>query len=388
MKLLGSSPSFIKGRILGRQTTAHFCSYASHFAMEFFFFFLLFIALPVHAISERHHSYKIIHLDEPFQHRTLWKGFTYPDSGILWHYGTLRLDGVAAKWSLSNDTLVNKEILKIYNDSSIRCPIFNPHQFLTMLQDKTMGILGDSIAIQMFDGLYNSLLQHATSVTMYNSTRSVVETHTKDVRAVHFAAYNATIYACFDSFLMFKTEEPCIRTYFNESNDILVFGIGAHFKPKHMDSHRTDHVSYNQSYALSQEALKTISAQSRKIVADMNPNVKVIWRLQSHVGIIDELNYLHNISAKHGDPERWSNASECAHWVPVYNDIIIKQALVNNDPVIDWYKLSKLYMHYFYHGKGIPIHIDSMHYYADGVPRGGALLLQDAVYDLFHQSSS
>lgn len=356
--------------------------------MEHTLLVIVFLLLVVNLTRcSKSHSYKIVEIDERlrFPNNYGWKCNRYPtsDGNQLYGYSVIRVDEVTAKWNLTNARETNDKLWQLFNDTSVRCPIFNPHQFLSMIRNKNLGMFGDSIAKQMFNGVQNSLTPYITEYRNL-SNHVVTDLVHEHVVALYFKDYNVTIYYCDDPYVFFDKRDDCTGKFFNNDTDFVVFGVAAHYSPKFINEHRGPSVSYNESYVLSQEILKKGIARARTHISQVLPSAKVIWRLQPHASVYNELRFLYNVSTEHMRPIHWSNSSFAAHWVPVYNEILLKEANKWNDPIMDWHGLSYQYMDYFSRDRGIAVHIDSIHYYADGLPRAGAMLLQDTVYDSLH----
>ena len=215
--------------------------------------FIRLVLLGVLIISvEMKTSYKIVELKEPFSiskdYRWRALGHRESDRKLMYSYSTMRVDEMTSKWQLDNSTDVTRHLHEVCFHE--RCPIFNPDRFLSMLRNKRMGIIGDSLGMQLFDGLHNSLVAH---ITTYMNTSCVVQNFDGTVRALHSDKYNATIYYCADATLQFGPSDTCHRAFTYQHTDFYIFGVGAHFKPKYMSAHRIQAVSYNESYVKSIE---------------------------------------------------------------------------------------------------------------------------------------
>lgn len=305
-------------------------------------------------------------------------------------YSLFRVDEIA-KWNFNDSVEIKKKVMRVCMAyPRARCPMFIPKRFLSLVKNKRVGFLGDSLGQQLFEGVVNQLAPFAT--TYFNGTH-YTPTHEKLTNKIYYREFNATLYYCMNPYLKLKhnkEREPCTEQYYDSTTDYLVIAIGSWFKPKFFcfdeyDWHLGDNYSYNRSFTVSQKLLGDIIEASRRQINATNPKTKVIWRLHPHIGRIDELRMLHNVStADHTDGEYWSHSSRGSHWVPVYNEIIKSKAVSFGDSMVDWYTLSNQYIDYFIK-LGVPMHCDSIHYCSTGVPLGGALLLQDAVFDLVHR---
>lgn len=319
-------------------------------------------------------------------HEYVFKTYGPCDHGATDPFTLMRLDSYA-KWNINNTMETRTKIHKVCSHRYSRCPVFRGKKFLSLLRNKRVGFLGDSIGQQQFEGVVNQLSEFATK--FFNGTHYTRQ-HEKSTNMIYYEKFNVTMYFCFSSYFRLdpKEQEPCIKQYYGPTTQYVVVGIGTWFKPKHYEYgdyfHPGEEYTYNRSFTESQVLLRDTMIAARRHINTTNPSTKVIWRLHPHVGRIDELTKLHKVvGLEHTDSMLWSNTSLGAHWVPVYNDIISSQAAVFGDKVLDWYTLSNLYIDYFAH-LGHYMHVDSLHYCLSGVPKGGALLLQDTLYDIVH----
>ena len=339
------------------------------------------------------HIYKIVNfndVDRYHEYEFKMYGPCLRDTNKMDNYTLVRFDKSNARWDFTNAEEARKKINRVCAYVNFRCPVFRARKFLSLVRNKRIGFLGDSLGLQLFEGVVNQLFQYASK--FWNGTHFTPK-HDKTTNLIYYQEFNVTMYFCIDSYLVFNRSsqgESCALQYYGSSTDYLVIGFGTWYKPKYFDFepiayHRDSDYSYNRSYTESQVLLTNAIQSARRYINATNSKTKVIWRLHPHIGRMDELTLLHKVTGlDHSNGNYWSNTSLGAHWVPVYNDIMQTQAALFGDATIDWYSLSNQYIEYF-NTVGVSMHVDSIHYCVTGVPRGGALLLQDAVFDIVHR---
>eukprot|EP01034_Spumella_vulgaris_P024868 gene24868-31257_t len=170
------------------------------------------------------------------------------------------------------------------------------------------------------------------------------------------------------------------------ATDLLIVAIGAWYKPLFIHRFQND-IDYNKSYSLSIDEMNSTQHTTREyVLKNINPQAKFIWRLQPHAGNLDEIKYFNESlldgTMTHDNGSAWSDTSRLASWVTPYNRVISSVASQYNDSVVDWFTLSMQYITHF-NSLGVSTHADSLHWCPASLPRGGNLLLQDAVREAY-----
>lgn len=319
------------------------------------------------------------------------------------------------------------------SDGSGRSRVFDARAFLSLLRDRALTVLGDSLAQQLFHAIEIDL------AALENTSRSVHLTGRQfglrfnpvsllaSVR--HYTAFNATLKYCKDDLLQeyHKSPLPIVlsrsiskgdvsahkqqylycgkralsgsdpiprQSSRSEANlgsrdrkrDILVVAVGAWFKPYFQFAHRN--LSYSENLSYYKEALRKKVRAMRITIQHRYAGMHVVWRLHPHAGNIDEANRLSSGTvASHHDGLHWSNTSLEAHWVSEYNQMFRELAYDFKDSLLDWHRLSWLYIDHF-SARGVPTHRDSLHWCAEGLPRGGNLLLYNLLEEMIQTAHS
>jgi hypothetical protein len=271
-----------------------------------------------------------------------------------------------------------------HNTSLDVCPVyFNPQFFLSLIKNQRVGIFGDSIGLQLFHSLVNHLSPYqTTNLDMYQPLRP--GHHNYGVRT--YLEYNTTIYYCNTPyFALYKHSNHC-KDHLLPRTDLLIVAIGAWYKPLFIHRFQPE-MTWEESYRLSIEELNSTLHTTREyVLRSVNPYAKFIWRLQPHVGNLDEIKYFNESrldhTMTHDNGSAWSDTSRLASWVVPYNKVISSVASTYGDPVVDWFTLSMAYIEHF-NKLGVATHADSLHWCAAGLPRAANLLLQDAVCDAY-----
>ena len=273
---------------------------------------------------------------------------------------------------------------------------FDAHKFLSLLSNKRLAVIGDSVGLQLFQAIENALVCEETFRFDGNNNVTRVRYHgrwTYPARLHHLAAirdyhkYNARILFCIDNFLDVQRyihsnphHEGMYGFCGNDTvmSDYIIIAIGAHYKPLYYNKT----ANYYEDLENSAHLLYTHGYEFRTHVAQYHPDAVIIWRLIPHSGNHDELVYKSEVNKTnydkrlHWNGHAWMNTKEDAIWVSKYNAVISKLAMLYNDVILDWYTLSHVALDYFRQLK-TPLHSDSVHYCADGLPRLSMALLQD-----------
>jgi hypothetical protein len=276
---------------------------------------------------------------------------------------------------------------------------FRVDKFLSLLRGKSIAIIGDSIALQMYQDLRASLVCEETyshegngvvTTYKYNTYKWPGPNH--DVGGIRkYGKYNASMYFCYDPMLELQKHEfrhefcgvPCLRS------DIVVFGVGHWFKPWLNNDLYRRYSNYSDVIAGTREsniALLTTAMNNALNQSKLhNPNAQILWRLIPHLGNIDEVNFDSRgkdpISKMHHNGSFWRDAAAEPAWVNLYNEVIVSFAARQGHSVIDWYTASHLAIEY-YKSIGMSAHIDSQHYCSGGFPYLANVLLQNALIKL------
>jgi hypothetical protein len=178
---------------------------------------------------------------------------------------------------------------------------FDKDRFLSMLQNKTLGIIGDSVALQNFLALEEELLCEETwkhdgngkETSMVLMTSSGKNWKSKSHFPHYIAAkrkydkYQATIIWCVDQMLSTATNkiwfEFCGKQVI--MSDVIVIGIGAFYKPLYLNKSDTQTLDiYRESMKNASDFLLNSIYPFREMIKKLNPTATVIWRDYSHVG--------------------------------------------------------------------------------------------------------
>jgi hypothetical protein len=280
---------------------------------------------------------------------------------------------------------------------------FRVDKFLSLLRGKSIGIIGDSIALQMYQDLRASLVceesyshegNGVVTTYKYNAYKWPGPNH--DVGGIRrYGKYNASMYFCYDPLMELQKHQfryefcgvPCLRS------DIIVFGIGHWFKPWLNNGLYRQYNNYSDLIAKTSESniasLTTAMNYALNQSKLHNPKAHIIWRLIPHLGNIDEVNFDSRgkdpISMMHHNGSFWRDVAAEPAWAKLYNQVIISFAQQHNHSVLDWYTASHLAIEY-YKSIGLSTHIDSQHYCSGGFPYLANALLQNALIKLLHQS--
>ena len=254
---------------------------------------------------------------------------------------------------------------------------------LKSLQNKRVAIVGDSIGFHFYNALYFYLQVFELPLSEADEQRN-----RGNLRKRKLYKHNVTIYWCKDALV---NEFFVKGTYLNnecgnnviQSSHYIIMAFGTWYKPKFQAKLKPPN-DFMLNMIRNEREVYTVVDNIYNAITHQNSNVKLIWRLQPHLGNMDEYREqvfeYKNISISempiHNDGLYWSQSKRDSTWVRRFNDVIRYQAYRYNNTILDWHSLSYLYMDYFskYH-PAIAVHYDSIHYCAAGVPRGAILEL-------------
>ena len=126
-------------------------------------------------------------------------------------------------------------------------------------------------------------------------------------------------------------------------------------------------------------------------VQAINPNGFYIWRLLPHCGDVDlkvlstaSRNYQRYIRGSYNSGVLWSNVTEVAPWVSVFNDevkLLVNRSNRSNHVILNYDDLSVMALNYYVKQgkKELFAHFDGQHYCAGGFPRLANALVMDAI---------
>lgn len=298
---------------------------------------------------------------------------------------------------------------------------FDSNFFLSLLRNKQVAIMGDSLGRQLYHALDTDLAEFQSYGHNGNGTHTSYFYHcnphkkpkplcgilepkpNKYYAAIRkYDAFNTTLLFCNDAKLVtLISDEPFTnavndpRCFCGERaihSDVVIMAVGAWYKPITINMH-----SIEQYRAVLQRmAIKFRHdiTTARNHIAQRSPQSLIIWRNNPQVGRIDELNSMGMNNPKiccpwktsinrdccysHGDGLLWTNKSLSAEWVYRLNKVLEGVAQRFHDPVLDWYTLSLQFIDTF-SPQRVRCHTDSLHWCAGGLERAANLLLQDVI---------
>jgi len=306
---------------------------------------------------------------------------------------------------------------------------FRAIEFLRLLSNRSMGVVGDSLGLQLFQALDAELHPLAnTSTSMDGNGTHLFYDYNVDgtpnidrYPSIHAAIrfyddYNVTLRWCKHSLglALFNMDIDAFCLTKTLASDVLVLALGAHYKPPETSRTLQEyyHMVQKQADEFQKEMLRTrgiiqdLYQQSKKhrggttdgdesqLLHEVSPHrQQVIWRLNSHVGPIDEFNAIFPDGHDYRHPAKyfWDDftARDTAAWVPAFNSITRSIADMHSDYILDHYQLSKAMLRYRYDrsillnrtisSTEFLLHADSLHYAAGGLFRAGNIMLQKLI---------
>ena len=359
-------------------------------------------------------------LPAPYLHRTDPNSFaglmSYNVTYISHDQARLLLDYSFVRSSLRNRTMTTPTPSKSATTSTtpgqplggvVDCQDgFNSQEFLHLLRNKILVVMGDSITRQLFEALEIELMPFQTPIIRnvgpflvngsYNgngthagnegtgfdvllirneTTKQVIRTiryvdqlgqfvHRGKFR--HYPGWNASIFWCENPRLILEFKDFLSDWNFCGRQSIaflstgpqpgyLMVGVGAWFKP---DPVSPETPNYETRMKASAVKMAEDAKAFRKFIATLlAPTVPVMWRLQPHVANRDELVAAAAGNATrlaaipdHTDNFRWNGIPEDqdALWPTYFNTVVRAVAAAHSDLVLDYYTLSRNYLRYFY----------------------------------------
>lgn len=292
---------------------------------------------------------------------------------------------------------------------------FQSKLFLQSLTNRTLGLIGDSLGMQTFHALDADLEPYLDKTVSRNGNGTHefydyfngiphVEEYPRLLAAYrYYRDYNVTILWCRDNFgdigqYHRRLDDFCaLKTIMA---DVVVVLIGPHYKmsqPK-LVKNITEHYELTLSKASKLEAAmyslrKTMNRLYMQTKSYLNENRKqqVIWKLNSHVGSIDEYNvifpYGHGLKHSSRKDFLWDVFYERENdWLNQFNAILRSIALYHDDYILDQFRISKAMLRYendrikvYNHTDRVNIHADSLHYCAGGLFRSSNIVLQKII---------
>lgn len=270
-------------------------------------------------------------------------------------------------------------------------------KLLTLMRDKSLSMIGDSLTRQYFVALLNELRPLVTRMSYQHNDEVLPLNYTLgDMMFTHFhqfhfevATYNASFLFCFNSLL--NGDFSGNETQFDDVEslrcnnraidaDYLVIGVAAWFKPFWLNSELKETATYNEGMEVNLREYAEAIGRVRRELAEARPNLKVLWRGCPHAGDVDFLQWrFPNGSYNHFDSSAWNNLSMSAIWPEVLDSVAFQVALQHDDVFLDLYTVSLLYLDHFLGEIDSSLHLDSLHFCQASVSRGALFLLQQAL---------
>lgn len=278
---------------------------------------------------------------------------------------------------------------------------FDAGKFLSLLRNKNLAFVGDSLARQSYLDLsgelspFQTLFRYGKDELTRNQSTLDLPLSKQDLWSQRdYEAFNASILWCSDGYLaslfigQSHPDMPCLGLA--AKSDYVVVSVGAWYKPLYT---RVLSDKYYEDLRLKYvKLLKTVTNLRTRIQSHAS-RTKVVWQLAPHVGMLDEIVYQQpdrseELLKTHRDGLQWSNWTLGTLWPPVYNHAIRSVAQRFEDDYLDTYRLSYMYMEHFAkinHDrdqerlKPTKVHYDSMHYCPGSIFRAQMYLLQVAL---------
>lgn len=303
--------------------------------------------------------------------------------------------------------------------------VFKVTKFLSLLENRVLGIIGDSFAMQLFQSLDVEIEPLWTrrmngNGTHYSDERTIGKTNQEiEHYGLSTAAYryyeplNVTILFCKDHIMNIDTLNRQVNTfcsYNTIASDIVIISIGTHYK---LNQPKLKHPSLDKYYEMSlktsiklEKALHTIRTYTSKYYQlrtnqKNNNKQQIIWRLLSHIQPIDEYKQIYRMRKENDryniskiiENAQYSSISdfhdsidrEC-NWINLFNAVIKSISQLYHDYTLDHYILAKelfrhendrieLMNHVPSFDRRISIHRDNLHMCAGGLFRASNLIL-------------
>lgn len=277
---------------------------------------------------------------------------------------------------------------------------FSSTHFLSLLRNKTLGLIGDSTGLQMFQALMNAVRCLETNpdsangvATQYRlATGRKAKTNGNHLLASvrKYDSYGSQIIWCSDSQFTSLIDKPSFEFCGRQAvmSDIVVIAAGAWFKPFFHDPKSTDwYRSLEENMVFFNNTIHTF----RSTIQGLNPTARVVWRDFPHVGNHDERVYNHSLNGSYYNPKwhfhgwLWGDSVEEASWVPRVNALFRSIADAYGDEMLPWHELSHRLLskegvnkhHLDEQNRPQQFHADAVHWCAGGLPHYANLLLED-----------
>lgn len=247
--------------------------------------------------------------------------------------------------------------------------LFRASTFLEKIRHRQLAFYGDSIGRQIFLDLVAELSAHQTdfaflhtsnmSATHFNSTATAYLSHAHRLYSKRrYEAFNATILYFDDGRadgFHERTRDGVYHAWDDElrRSDVVVVGIGAWFKPWFYP--KLNAGDYYDDMRLKRQMLNSSMWRMRETFRREMPHARIIWRLNAHVGNIDEMPTLERIHNRrfdtstrgpfrHSNGVLWSNVSLGGVWPMYYNELYAPIAEHFGDSVLDYWHISVRYL--------------------------------------------
>lgn len=328
-----------------------------------------------------------------YRNLSLRAGFLSEFSSIaeaITHYRNIRIS-YYCRFSIEDHLNVYLNIDDAHDSSTGR---FNATQFLTMMRNKKLSFYGDSLNRQMALDLAAELAAHETDY-LYGEDHRFINASQKPVKSYSGKYNSMRIYSAFNVTIVVSEDGQGTRLLDARkrskwdaevlSSDIIVLGVGVWWKPLHTP------VFYPDNYYKDMEAKLPAYNQTlhalRGVLSSLAPQASVIWRLNAHAGLMDEIPSLRNITNNTGayDPKIffhkhgmvWSDPALGALWPMLYNQQLIDVAKqYRHDLILDLWQVSMVYLRHFVSTpERTEVMADSLHACPGTIPRGGIFLL-------------
>ncbi|RYY81350.1 hypothetical protein EON63_15610 [archaeon] len=286
-----------------------------------------------------------------------------------------------ASWYLLGTHFVKNDTTSTPSGSSSHSSFYGK-KFLTQHRNKTILVVGDSLGKQLYQEFITSLYPYQTELKSSQNWTAKVSNFNEVHIETYYGDYNVTLIGVADPYMEFFQHKTTPGRL-----DLIIFGVGYWFKPMFM-RRSNPNTTYYEHLEMMIPYFKQSLQVARRKAKQLNPDVKVVWRLMSHVGLCDEIDFFPQYFANTTEKEHeytnglfWSNVTLEATWVPRYNAVIREVAEEHCDLLLDAYTISHKYLEFFAgQTKKIQVHIDGMHYCPGGVARGEVWYVQQLLH--------
>ncbi len=296
----------------------------------------------------------------------------------------------------------NDTTTSFYFNNHIRNKItgrtLNSKHLLTLLKNKSLVLFGDSTARQLLVDLQVEFLPYHTKVIDYDWKMNVYE-DAAITRSEHagmffgmsryYRDFNATIFYCQNSRMggVDSRESMFACNNLLRTGDYIVIAAGAWFRPH--DGTDTDGPNYDEALLRRSKIYQEKIMSVRKLLAAINPKVKVIWRLVPHAGKFEEIYYVDgklrqpNDYGRYSDWLVWDDVGLTGKWSLLLNHVILDFVSTEfpQDRILDAFTTSLMYIDYS-RPRGYVVHADAVHYCPGGAMRASMLLLEEIIEEL------